>query len=88
MGAAGVGAAGVGAAGVGAAGVSAAATTLAPEHFQADFVPFAFTHARTLEPLSTAGGTKVALLAREMATHLVTVFFLTVTFFWVCHWKT
>ena len=83
----GVGAAGAGVAPDGLVPERASATTLAPEHFQADVVPFAFTQARTLAPLSPAGGTKVALLARAMATHLVTVFFLTVTFFWVCHWK-
>ena len=91
-GAAGAGAAGAGAAGAGVApdGLvpeTAAETTLAPEHFQADAAPLAFTHARTFAPLSPAGGTKMALPAPEMATHLITAFFLTVTFFWVCHLK-
>jgi hypothetical protein len=63
----------------------AAVTTLGPEHFQADVDPFAFKHARTLAPFSTAGGTSVALPAPGIATHLVTFFFLMVTVFCACH---
>ena len=47
----------------------------------------AFTQARTLARVSAGEGVKVAAPAPAIATHLVTVFFLTITFFWVCHWK-